>query len=272
MSSYVVGDIQGCFDEFIALLSLFDFSPSKDKVYLVGDLVNRGPKSLEVLSYAYANQDSVQLVLGNHDLHLLACWAGVVKPKPQDTMTEILAYSEVDLLLHWLRKQPLLIELEDQIIVHAGLNPNLSFVQNKNLASFCSNKLAGDNYKYWLSVMYGNTPSFWSNDMTEEESFRLGVNSFTRMRMMNGKSLDMKFKGSPENCTSLLKPWFEMPIEACKCIVFGHWSALGLVVSPSYIALDTGCIWGGQLTAVCLDDMSLYQYPSLQSLNIVGQE
>jgi len=271
MQSYVIGDIQGCFDEFIALLSLIEFKPNLDKVYLVGDLVNRGPQSLDVLRFVYENRMSTHLVLGNHDLHLLACWVGVATAKPQDTIADILEAADVDILLNWLRMQPLMVELPNHIIVHAGINPDLSLMQNRQLAKYCSEKLAGDNFAWWLSNMYGNTPLSWSDDLSEVERFRFGINSFTRMRMLAGSGLDLRFKGTIESAPAHLRPWFVENIEGSKVVIFGHWSALGLFFNEKVIALDTGCIWGGQLTAICLENSRLFQCPAQSGVGVVGE-
>lgn len=263
MASYVIGDIQGCFDEFMGLISLIEFNPILDKVYLVGDLVNRGPRSLDVLRYVYANRESFKMVLGNHDLHLLACWAGISKPKSLDTFNDVLHGAEVNELMSWLRKQPLVLELPECLIVHAGINPSLSWLNNLELAMFCSEKLAADDFYFWLSNMYGSSPTKWADGMEEVERFRFGINTFTRMRMLDGCDLDMKFKGTIESAPDNLRPWFNQLVNLPKPVMFGHWSALGLVVNEKVVALDTGCIWGGQLTAICLDSGCLFQYPAL---------
>lgn len=266
MPSYAIGDIQGCFTEFNSLLSLFEFNSNLDKVYLVGDLVNRGPDSLEVLRFVYEHQSSISLVLGNHDLHLLACWSGMAKAKQFDTLTETLIAPDLNLLMHWLRKQPLLLSLTEHIIVHAGVNPTIQFEKLLELADFCQIKLASDEYEFWLANMYGNTPLAWTEEMSEVEKFRFGINSLTRMRMLRGLDLDYKFKGEVEKSPKDLSPWFDFPFTSPKQVVCGHWSALGLILNKNMIALDTGCIWGGQLTAVCLDDGALFQCPAKESV------
>ena len=262
MPSYAIGDILGCFAEFTGLLSTLEFNPNFDKVYLVGDLVNRGPNSLEVLRYAFAHQSSINIVLGNHDLHLLACWSGAAKIKQFDTLTDVISATDLDLLMHWLRKQPLLLSLPKHIIVHAGVNPTLDFEKLLELAEFCQMKLSSDDYAFWLANMYGNAPLIWTESMSDIDRFRFGINSLTRMRMIKGLELDFKFKGEVENASKDLVPWFEFPFSCPKQVVFGHWSALGLVLNQRMVALDTGCIWGGQLTAYRLDDGALYQYPA----------
>ena len=262
MARYAIGDIQGCYSELSSLLSLIQFNPNYDKVYLVGDLVNRGPQSLEVLRLVKSFYPAMEVVLGNHDLHLLACWAGVSKPKDVDTLDTILNAADVDELLHWLRKQPLMIELFDCYISHAGINPTISIAEALRIAENCSKKLSSDEFKQWLEVMYGNAPATWSADLSAENEFRFGINSFTRMRMLDRFALEFKFKGDVADSPSQLIPWYLLPSDVSKRIVFGHWSTLGLMVNQKFACLDTGCIWGGQLTALCLDDGHLYQVPA----------
>lgn len=262
MARYAIGDIQGCYEELRALQRLIQFNPDLDKVYLVGDLVNRGPMSLEVLRYVKQYSPSIEMVLGNHDLHLLACWAGVTKAKGLDTLELVLAAMDVDALMHWLRRQPLLLSLPDYVVTHAGVNPTIEFEILSEIAHFCNEKLAGDDYLYWLGCMYGNAPSAWRSDLSEQELFRFGINSLTRMRMLDAAELDFKFKGVLTDAPKNLKPWFAFEATSLKKIVFGHWSALGLIVNPNMVSLDTACIWGGQLTAICLDDGALFQIPA----------
>jgi bis(5'-nucleosyl)-tetraphosphatase (symmetrical) len=263
MARYAIGDIQGCYEELRALQRLIQFNPDLDKVYLVGDLVNRGPMSLEVLRYVKQCSPAIEMVLGNHDLHLLGCWAGVTKAKGLDTLESVLAAMDVDELMHWLRRQPLLLSLPDYVVVHAGVNPSVDFEVLSEIAHFCNEKLAGDDYLYWLGNMYGNAPTAWQANLSEQELFRFGINSLTRMRMLDSAGLDFKFKGALADAPKNLKPWFAFGATNEKQIVFGHWSALGLIVNGNIVSLDTGCIWGGQLTAICLDDGTLFQVPAV---------
>ena len=266
MPSYAIGDIQGCFTEFKCLLTLIEFNSNSDKVYLVGDLVNRGPDSLAVLRFVSQHQPSISTVLGNHDLHLLACWAGVTKMKQFDTLSEMLSASDLDSLMHWLRRQPLILSLPDHVIVHAGVIPSIQFEKLVELAHFCEEKLSSDQYEFWLANMYGNTPLSWTEELSEVEKFRFGINVLTRMRMLKGSELDLKYKGEVEKSPKDLSPWFDFPFTCKKQVVFGHWSALGLVLNKAMMALDTGCIWGGQLTAVRLDDGALFHSPARSSI------
>ncbi|MBM5573942.1 symmetrical bis(5'-nucleosyl)-tetraphosphatase [Deefgea sp. CFH1-16] len=262
MARYAIGDIQGCYSEFCSLLSLIQFNPSSDKVYLVGDLVNRGPQSLEVLRLVKSLSPTIEVVLGNHDLHLLACWAGGSKVKELDTLEAILNAPDVDDLLHWLRTQPLIIDLPDCFICHAGINPTISIVDSLRIADNCSKNLSSDGYHNWLQIMYGNAPTTWDAAFTADSEFRFGINSFTRMRMLDRLALEFKYKGEILDAPSQLTPWYMVQSDISKRIVFGHWSTLGLMVNQQFACLDTGCIWGGQLTALCLDDGRLYQVPA----------
>ena len=271
MARYAIGDIQGCYYELLELLELISFNPSHDEVYLVGDLVNRGPTSLPVLQLAYTMQSSIKIVLGNHDLHLLACWAGISKPKNLDTFYDVLHSPDCDNLMHWMREQPLMRSLDHYVIAHAGINPAWSESQAMSIADFCSTKLAGADYQYWLGHMYGNLPIAWCKDLSPVEQFRLGVNSFTRMRMVSEQGLDFKFKGELADAPAHLSAWFSRQTRCTKTIIFGHWSALGLVQNKEIAALDTGCIWGGQLTAISLDNHRIYQVPAHRSYQAVSE-
>ena len=270
MANYAIGDIQGCYNEFKALLELIQFNPDSDKVYLVGDLVNRGPMSLEVLRYVKQLSSAIVPVLGNHDLHLLACWAGFAKAREMDTLEPILQALDVDDLMHWLRCQPLLLNHAQFIITHAGVNPTVPFDTLLDVANFCCERLASDDYVYWLECMYGNTPTRWRSDLSEQEVFRFGINSLTRMRMFDGLSLDFKFKSEVASAPQNLKPWFDFDTCKTKRKIFGHWSALGLIVNSKIAALDTGCGWGGQLTALRLDDDALFQVPAFSTCDFIN--
>ncbi|MDR3412976.1 MAG: symmetrical bis(5'-nucleosyl)-tetraphosphatase [Formivibrio sp.] len=261
MARYAIGDIQGCFNELLDLLEKIGYSAHSDRLYLVGDLVNRGPASLDVLRWAFDQQQHVSIVLGNHDLHLLACSTGASKVKRGDTLDAILQAKDASMLLEWLRKQPLLIALEDALIVHAGILPVWNEAQAIGLANEVSSMLASKNYQWFLSNMYGNQPQIWKEDLVQLDRLRLAVNAFTRMRMVNSDGgVDFKFKGELDKAPASLLPWFAYPKRvSTRRVVCGHWSALGLLMSDSVWSLDTGCVWGGKLTAVCLDDGEVFQ-------------
>lgn len=258
MATYIVGDIQGCYDELIALLALAEFDQQKDELWVTGDLVARGPKSLQVLRYL--KQIEAKIVLGNHDLHLLATALGVHSIKEKDQTQAIFDAEDSQQLLNWLRLQPLLLEHPEHkfIMVHAGILPSWNIQQAKSLAKEVETILHGDNYKKLLKHMYGNHPTQWSESLTGIERSRYVINVFTRMRYctLNGE-LEFKNKLAPaQSHNPLLKPWFEIsPCEHDQPILFGHWAALlGQVDKKGLFALDTGCVWGNQLTMLRWQD------------------
>ena len=258
MAVYAIGDLQGCYDPFRRLLDEIVFDPSKDTVWLVGDLVNRGPKSLKTLRFVRSLGDSVVNVLGNHDLHLLALWAGAIDPDARfETLDKLICAPDIDELCHWLRKQPLAHydETLDTLMVHAGTYPDWGLTKTLARAAEVEAELSGDNYARLLYEMYGNTPTGWSGKLKGYKRLRFIINSLTRMRMITAKNkLNFSYSGAPWRARKSLSPWYE---SACVTeetrIIFGHWSQLGLIVLPNLISLDTGCVWGRQLTAVRLD-------------------
>ena len=259
MAVYAVGDIQGCYDPFRELLDAIRFNPDKDTLWLTGDLVNRGPKSLKTLRYVKAMGDSVVTVLGNHDLHLLALAAKQLSNGDRfESLQKILKAKDSDELLHWLRHRPLAHydESMDTLLVHAGTHPDWTAQQTLARAAEVEAELSGDEFKSLLGNMYGNTPADWSGKLKGYERLRFIINCLTRMRMMTNKMrLNMSHSGPPYRARKNLVPWydFEDPAWSGTRIVFGHWSALGLVVLPDLVSLDTGCVWGRQLTAVRID-------------------
>jgi bis(5'-nucleosyl)-tetraphosphatase (symmetrical) len=262
MSIYAVGDIQGCHAELVQLLDQIKFDRTADQLWLVGDLVNRGPGSLEVLRLIKTLGDSAITVLGNHDLHLLAVAEGAAELHHTDTLDEILDAPDRDELLHWLRNQRLLHAQGGFVLVHAGLLPQWSVKQAESLAHEVETALRGDDYATFLERMYGNAPHHWDDSLTGYKRLRVIVNAFTRMRICtkNGE-MEFKFKGEVENIPAGYMPWFDIPKRASakSTVIFGHWSALGLKLTPNAIALDTGCLWGGPMTAIRLEDRKLYQ-------------
>ncbi|MBE9610316.1 symmetrical bis(5'-nucleosyl)-tetraphosphatase [Chitinilyticum piscinae] len=264
MARYAIGDLQGCFDEFMALLARIRFDPGHDRLYLLGDLVSRGPKSLDVLRWVHSHQHCTRVVLGNHDLHLLACWAKATTRKPDDSTLHVLAAADVDVLMHWLRKQPLLIELEDYLLCHAGIWPGWSLDDAHNEARQVEAQLAAPEFANLLGAMYGSSPADWPTASRHPLSrARFTINAFTRMRFLNdGGELAMAFKGDRAQPGFL--PWFDWPRRQSlpKPILFGHWSALGVKITPDVIALDAGCVWGGMLVGLELDKRMLLQAPA----------
>ncbi len=262
MATYAIGDIQGCYDEFRQLLEEIRFDPAQDQLWLVGDLVNRGPGSLEVLRLVKSLGDSAITVLGNHDLHLLAVAEGAAELHRTDTLDEVLNAPDRDELLAWLRQQRLLHAEGDHVLVHAGLLPQWSVKQAASLAREVESALRGDDYATFLHRMYGNTPHAWDDGLDGYKRLRVITNTFTRMRICTPQGeMEFKFKGEVENIPAGYLPWFEVPARKSRnsTIIFGHWSALGLKVTPRVVALDTGCLWGGPMTAIRIEDRRLFQ-------------
>lgn len=262
MAIYAVGDVQGCHAELVQLLDRIGFDPSADRLWLVGDLVNRGPGSLEVLRLVKSLGDSAITVLGNHDLHLLAVSEGVAKLNRNDTLDEILGAPDRDELLLWLRNQRLLHAQDGYVLVHAGLLPQWSVARAGSLAREVETALRGDDYATFLGRMYGNAPNNWDDDLAGYKRLRVIVNAFTRMRICteNGE-MEFNFKGELENIPPDYMPWFDVPNRASRVAtaIVGHWSALGLLIRENIVALDTGCLWGGPMTAIRLEDRKLFQ-------------
>ena len=257
MALYAIGDIQGCYDELQQLLEKLQFDARVDQLWLVGDLVNRGPKSLEVLRFIKSLGDCAVTVLGNHDLHLLAISAGIDRVKDDDTFGPIQSAPDRDELLDWLRHRPLLHHdaARGYAMLHAGLPPQWDLAQAQRCASEVEEILRRKNHKEFFQHMYGNEPSVWRDDLSGWARLRFIVNCFTRLRYVDGAGrIIHKEKGAP-NTRSHLTPWFLAPGRKSSAtkIIFGHWSTLGLVLDHNVYALDTGCVWGGELTALRLD-------------------
>lgn len=264
MASYAIGDLQGCFTPFMALLRQIDFNKGCDTLWLTGDLVNRGPESLQVLRWVFEHQDCVQIVLGNHDLHLLAVAEGYGKIHRDDTIRDVLDAAESKLLLDWLRCQPLMIHEQGYAMVHAGLMPEWSIRKALRLAEEVEYELSGMDYRRFLSRLYGNKPTRWSGEWRGMDRLRIIVNAMTRMRFVNGDGeLDLSYKGELDGAPAHLQPWFavEGRRSADTPIICGHWSALGLYLSEDVLAIDSGCLWGGSLTAVRLEDRAVFSLP-----------
>ena len=264
MATFAIGDLQGCYREFKELLDLIHFDPAKDKVWLVGDIVNRGLDSLSVLRFVkeLALKDSLIMVLGNHDLHLLMVAAGCARLHRNDTLQDILDAPDKDELLHWLRQQKLLHVDGNYVMVHAGLLPSWTIAQASLLANLVETTLRGRNFNELCSHMYGNWPDHWEDSLEGYERLRVIINAMTRMRVCtpHGK-MDFAHKGLVKDIPPGYLPWFDVPDRASReaTIICGHWSALGLEIRSNLIALDTGCLWGGSLTAVRLEDRKVFQ-------------
>jgi bis(5'-nucleosyl)-tetraphosphatase (symmetrical) len=258
MAVYAIGDLQGCYDEFRLLLDRLAFEPARDRLWLTGDLVNRGPGSLETLRYVRALGSAATVVLGNHDLHLLAVAAGAGRGlRRGDTLDAVLAAADRDELLDWLTRCPLLVH-EAAIgwtMVHAGLAPEWDLATAAACATEVSAALRSAPREFY-QAMYGNDPDRWSDRLTGIERLRFTVNCMTRLRFVaaDGRLL-LKYKGGLEGAPSGAHPWFRAPgrRSANERIVFGHWSALGYYAGDGVVSLDSGCVWGGALTAQRLD-------------------
>ena len=256
MATYAIGDIQGCYDDLQRLLSKIDFNKKTDQLWFVGDLVNRGPKSLETLRFIKSLGDAAITVLGNHDLHLLAVAYKHSPVRAKDTIRPILQAKDKDELLHWLRHRPLFHYNDNYCMLHAGLPPQWDFVMAKKMASKVERELRGKNYEKFFKGMYGNEPDRWSANLKGPEQLRFTVNCFTRMRLCDEKGrLDFQYSGKLGSQPKHLIPWFDLPNRRNSHlkIICGHWSALGYHHSNNCYAIDTGCLWGGQLTALKLD-------------------
>jgi len=268
MALYLVGDIQGCFDELQLLLEKVQFDSAEDQLWLAGDLVARGPKSLETLRFIKSLGSSTNFVLGNHDLHLLAVHAGIKKSKAKDLLTDLINAPDFDDLMHWLAQHPLLLELPDKtaFMSHAGISPQWTLEEAKEQAMLAHQKLSSHERKKWLAVMYGEKPSQWQQATSYEEKFRYSINSLTRMRFVyKDGSLDFNCKDSIDSAPDKLTPWFELS-ESLKHTqwVFGHWAALmGKHSQRRLYALDTGCVWGNHLTMLRWDDKKVFTQAAL---------
>lgn len=272
MPIYAIGDIQGCYAELQQLLEKIRFDPARDRIWLVGDLVNRGPDSLQVLRLIRSLGDRAVAVLGNHDLHLLAVAAGEAELHRSDTLDEVLQAPDRDELLAWLRHRPLLHIENDHVLVHAGLLPQWSVSHAAGLAREVEDVLRGDDHITFFEHMYGNSPRGWHDDYAGYKRLRVITNAFTRMRICTPQGeMEFKFKGEVEKVPQGYLPWFDLPKRKSRdaTVIFGHWSALGLKITPNLLALDTGCLWGGMLTAIRLEDRQLFQ---VKCANPVAQD
>jgi len=264
MSTYAIGDLQGCFLSLQALLQKIDFKRSSDRLWFVGDLVNRGTGSLECLRFVRELGPDSVVVLGNHDLHLLALAEGFCKAGEHDTLQDVLTAPDCEDLLFWLRRQKMLHIEGAYAMVHAGLLPAWTWQLAQSLALEVETALRGPRYRQLLQDMYGNKPDRWQDDLSGADRMRVVINAMTRMRVLdiNGR-MDLKFKGDIGNLPQGLMPWFEAPTAraADRTVLAGHWSALGLRNTAHFVGIDSGCIWGHELTAFRLEDRTVFQVP-----------
>jgi bis(5'-nucleosyl)-tetraphosphatase (symmetrical) len=260
MATYAIGDVQGCNDELQAMLALLRFDGARDRLWFVGDLVNRGPASLEVLRFVRGLREKAVVVLGNHDLHLLCLASGYAKKRDDDMLDELLAAPDAAPLLDWLRTRQLMHVEAGHAMVHAGLLPQWSIDKALGFAHEVEAALSAPSYREFLANMYGGTPTSWRDGLAGWDRLRVIVNAMTRLRFCNDGG-EMELRANGTEAPPGFKPWFELRPVGEMPIVCGHWSALGLKLSAKLIALDSGCVWGGSLSALRLEDRALFQVP-----------
>ncbi len=268
MSTYAIGDLQGCFLSLQSLLQRIEFRRDRDQLWFVGDLVNRGPGSLDCLRYVRDLGPGAVAVLGNHDLHLLALAEGIGKTGKKDTLQDVLAAPDRVELLAWLRAQKLLHIDGDYAMVHAGLLPAWGWQQAKSLAEEVETELRGNGYRQVLLNMYGDKPDAWREDLRDADRQRVIINAMTRMRIVDAdQRMDLRFKGDLQDLPPGRVPWFKAVTDRSKdyTLLTGHWSALGLHQTADLIGLDSGCVWGRELTAFRLEDRAVFQVECAES-------
>jgi bis(5'-nucleosyl)-tetraphosphatase (symmetrical) len=270
-SIWMIGDVQGCCGSLDTLLAHPTIAQEPDaQFWFAGDLVNRGPQSLQTLRRIMALDDRSTSILGNHDMHLLAMAAGLKRPSKNDTLLDVLTAPDAGDLIDWLRHRPLAHFEHGHLMVHAGVLPKWDVKKTLSLAHEVEEGLRSKNWQKVFLKMYGDEPTFWKEGHGGSKRLRIIINTLTRLRMCNAKGhMVLNIKSSPEHRDDGLIPWFELPNRATEnvTVVFGHWSTLGLKIEPHIICLDTGCVWGGHLTAMRLQDRALIQIPCHQSLS-----
>ena len=269
MAHYAIGDIQGCMSSLQRLLDVIGFSPSRDAVWLVGDLVNRGPRSLDVLRWAMQHDGAVTAVLGNHDVHLLARAAGIAGPKKRDTLDDVLAAPDRGVLIDWLRARRIVHVADPFVMMHAGLHPRWSVATARALASEIETAMRGTSWRVDLAELVGKRSKHveWRDDLTGTARLRTALTYFISVRMCsNDGTMEVEFNGAPADAPPDLTPWFALPNRqwTTHVPVFGHWAALGLEVAADHIALDSGCVWGRQLSAIRLPERAVTQVDTVE--------
>lgn len=263
MSTYVIGDVQGCYEALRRLLDSLRFDPLRDRLWFVGDLVNRGPDSVATLRFVKSMGDCATVVLGNHDLHLLVVASGVRKPHKEDTLDEVLRAPDCEELLAWLRRQRLMHAADGYALVHAGLLPQWTLEKALALAHEVEDALRGEQYAELVRHMYGNRPAAWRDDLVGIDRLRVIINAMTRMRLCTAAGvMEFTHKTGLMNLPAGYMPWYDVPGRASRSstIVCGHWAALGLLVRDDVVALDTGCVWGRELSAMRLEDRQIFRH------------
>ncbi len=267
MATWAIGDVQGCMRSLERLLERIDFDAARDRLWLVGDLVNRGPRSADVLRWARAQGDAVTAVLGNHDLHLLARAAGAAGAKKRDTLDDVLGAADRDALIEWLRARPLVHVEAGWLMVHAGLHPRWSAPRARALAAELEAGLRGEAWRTWIAQLVGKGPP-WRDELTGAARLRSLLGYFVRLRTCDATGApDVDFDGHPDEAPRGHRPWFALPSPAWAdhTVVFGHWAALGLRLGPGHCGLDSGCVWGHALTALRLDDRRVVQVEAAEA-------
>jgi len=264
MATYAIGDIQGCFASFQQLLDRISFAPKTDKLWLVGDLVNRGPNSLATLRFIKNLGPSVCLVLGNHDLLLLAVAEGIATLRPKDTIHDVLGADDRPELINWLRHQPLHHREGSFLMVHAGILPQWTIEEASALAREVETILTGPDYRTFLQALFHGPTSQWGPSLKGLERLVSIARVLTRLRTCTPTGEMSNFSGPPDEAPAGFTPWFRMPHQrnVSETIITGHWAALGLHMEPQHLAIDSGCVWGRQLTAVRLEDRVVFQVGS----------
>lgn len=261
MATYAIGDVQGCATQLVQLIERVRFNPRSDRLWFVGDLVNRGPDSLAVLRFVRDLGDSVRVVLGNHDLFLLAASEGIIALRPKDTIGDVLEADDRQDLLAWLRRQPLHYRESSYLMVHAGLLPQWTAEEAATLAQEVEAALRGDGYKAFLRALYCEPAKRWTPALEGSTRLATIARVFTRLRTCTPAGETSSFSGPPDEAPAGFFPWFRIPDRrnADVTIISGHWAALGLHIEPNLLAIDSGCVWGRQLTAVRLEDRAVFQ-------------
>jgi bis(5'-nucleosyl)-tetraphosphatase (symmetrical) len=275
MATYVIGDIQGCDDELAELLALVNFAPEKDRALFVGDLVNRGPKSAAVLRRVRAlnRLGAAESVLGNHDFFLIMAHEGLSKTHAGDTLDDVLDAADANELVAWLRERPLVLPVDDRLIVHAGFLPAWSRADAVAFAREIEAGLRSANYREFLETLFGNEPNTWHPSLTGVARTRVIVNALARLRFCTAFSeIEFKEKRDAAHAKEGQKAWFHWPNRrsADSFVISGHWSSEGLRLMPNVSLLDSGCLWGGALTAQRLEDGAIFQVPSRQPHALLG--
>jgi bis(5'-nucleosyl)-tetraphosphatase (symmetrical) len=274
MATWVIGDIHGCWQTLQALLERIEWRPGRDDLWLVGDLVNRGPASLEVLRWAYEHRGCVVSVLGNHDLHLLARAAGAAKKKKDDVLDEVLDAPDRDLLLEWVRSWPMVHNFGPFVVVHAGFCPQWNIEFTRRLAMEVSDRLAGAGGDALLAVLSDRRKKAWSPELEGDEALASAAAAFTRIRMVDADgAARLSYSGAPGSAPAGWSPWFRESAVRRQgyTVIFGHWAMFGFYRSHDVACLDSGCVYGGRLTAMRLDDGAVVQERLADPVEIEGE-